>query len=255
MIPPSITSFGSKKDSNANAVIKAPTVMKNIHDDGFDMECLNACKGFPSSYLQYYYSRQAKLQHLKAGSKSRAQVCMEIEEQLLELYSDNELVIKPALLEERGGYKYSLAAVSLIDSIANDKKDVHVVNIKNNGTLALKYQFGVNISAVPEGKNQAGKTFKLSDYIYFDVVEGVNGETAPFADRDAAMKDTTETTKISAGYSKAGKLDAESDYVYLAMVIYMPTTVGNEANYKTDTAAPQINLGINLYLIVYFVAF
>ena len=42
----------------------APTVMKNIHDDGFDMECLNACKGFPSSYLQYYYSRQAKLQHL-----------------------------------------------------------------------------------------------------------------------------------------------------------------------------------------------
>jgi 6-phospho-beta-glucosidase len=60
---------------------------------------------------------------------------MEIEEQLLELYSDNELVIKPALLEQRGGYKYSLAAVSLIDSIANDKKDVHVVNIKNNGTL------------------------------------------------------------------------------------------------------------------------
>ena len=60
---------------------------------------------------------------------------MEIEEQLLEMYSDNELVIKPALLEQRGGYKYSLAAVSLIDSIANDKKDVHVVNIKNNGTL------------------------------------------------------------------------------------------------------------------------
>lgn len=113
----------------------APTVMKNIHDDGFDMECLNACKGFPSSYLQYYYSRAAKLAYLKSGSKSRAQVCMEIEEELLKLYSDNELVVKPALLEQRGGYKYSLAAVSLIDSIANDKKDVHVVNIKNNGTL------------------------------------------------------------------------------------------------------------------------
>ena len=42
----------------------APTVMKNIHDDGFDMECLAACKGFPSSYLQYYYSREAKLHHL-----------------------------------------------------------------------------------------------------------------------------------------------------------------------------------------------
>lgn len=113
----------------------APTVMNNIHDDGFDMECINACKGFPSSYLQYYYNRETKLAGLKAGTKSRAQVCMEIEEQLLELYSSEELVVKPALLNKRGGYKYSLAAVSLIDSIANDKQDVHVVNIKNNGTL------------------------------------------------------------------------------------------------------------------------
>jgi len=60
---------------------------------------------------------------------------MEIEEQLLEMYSDTELVVKPALLDKRGGHKYSLAAVSLIDSIANDLNDVHVVNIKNNGTL------------------------------------------------------------------------------------------------------------------------
>ena len=52
---------------------------------------------------------------------------MEIEEQLLEMYQNQEIVTKPALLDKRGGHKYSLAAVSLIDSIANDKKDVHVV--------------------------------------------------------------------------------------------------------------------------------
>jgi 6-phospho-beta-glucosidase len=127
----------------------APTVMKNIHDDGFDMECLAACKGFPSSYLQYYYSRAAKLAHLKQGSKSRAQVCMEIEEDLLKMYSDEELCIKPALLDKRGGHKYSLAAVSLIDSIANDKRDVHVVNIKNYGTLPfMEDDDVVEISAV-----------------------------------------------------------------------------------------------------------
>ena len=60
---------------------------------------------------------------------------MEIEEQLLKMYSDENLVTKPALLDKRGGHKYSLAAVSLIDSIANDKQDVHVVNIRNDGTL------------------------------------------------------------------------------------------------------------------------
>ncbi|MDR3314572.1 MAG: 6-phospho-beta-glucosidase [Oscillospiraceae bacterium] len=110
-------------------------VMENIKDDGFTMECLRTVGGIPSSYLQYYYSREAKLRHQKEEEKSRAQVCMEIEEQLLEMYAREELCIKPALLDKRGGHKYSLAAVSLIDSIANDKQDVHVVNMLNKGVL------------------------------------------------------------------------------------------------------------------------
>ena len=113
----------------------APKVMANIVDDGFDTDCLKACGGWPSSYLQYYYNRNAKLKPLKEDKRTRAQVCMEIEEQLLKMYQDEELCVKPALLDKRGGHKYSLAACSLIDSIANDKQDVHVVNILNNGTL------------------------------------------------------------------------------------------------------------------------
>ena len=110
-------------------------VMANIKDDGFSLDCLNAVRGIPSSYLQYYYCRDAKLKHQKEDEKCRARVCMEIEEELLEMYSDETLVTKPALLDQRGGHKYSLAAVSLIDSIANDKRDVQIVNIKNNGTV------------------------------------------------------------------------------------------------------------------------
>ncbi len=113
----------------------APEVMKNIHDDGFDMDCLKAVKAYPCSYLQYYYSRNEKLRYLKEQEESRAEICMEIEEDLLKLYADETIVEKPALLDMRGGHKYSLAAVSLIDSIANDKGDMHVVNIKNQGTL------------------------------------------------------------------------------------------------------------------------
>ncbi len=113
----------------------APKVMANIVDDGFDTDCLRACGGWPSSYLQYYYNRNAKLKHLKEDKRTRAQVCMEIEEQLLKMYRDENLCVKPALLDKRGGHKYSLAACSLIDSIANDRHDVHVVNVLNNGTL------------------------------------------------------------------------------------------------------------------------
>jgi len=110
-------------------------VMENIQDDGFTLECLRAVGGIPSSYLQYYYSREAKLNHLLEEEKSRAQTCMEIEEQLLALYQDVSITEKPALLDKRGGHKYSLAAVSLIDAIANDKRDVQVVNILNRGAL------------------------------------------------------------------------------------------------------------------------
>ena len=113
----------------------SPKVMANIKDDGFDLECLKAVQGLPSSYLQYYYCREAKLEHQRTDDKTRAQVCMEIEEQLLEMYNDEELCIKPALLDKRGGHKYSLAAVSLINSLANDVNDIQVVNVKNNGTL------------------------------------------------------------------------------------------------------------------------
>ncbi len=133
----------------------APEVMANIHDDGFDIECLKAAGGFPSSYLQYYYLRDEKLRHLKDCDESRAEVCMEIEEDLLKLYSDESVVTKPALLDLRGGHKYSLAAVSLIDSIANDKNDVHVVNIKNAGTLRFMADDDIVEIAAMVGKDGA----------------------------------------------------------------------------------------------------
>lgn len=146
----------------------SPKVMANIKDDGFSMECLRTIQAIPSSYLQYYYCREAKLQHQREGGKTRAQVCMEIEEQLLEMYQDPNLVTKPALLDQRGGHKYSLAAVSLIDSIANDKRDVHVVNIKNNGTLPFLADDDVcEIAAVigADGAHPVPVTAHINDHI------------------------------------------------------------------------------------------
>jgi 6-phospho-beta-glucosidase len=130
-------------------------VMENIKDDGFSMDCLKAINAIPSSYLQYYYGREAKLQHLKEDKKSRAQVCMEIEEQLLALYADESITEKPALLDKRGGHKYSLAAVSLIDAIANDTNTINVVNIKNGDTLPFMDKDDVVEIAATVGKDGA----------------------------------------------------------------------------------------------------
>ena len=122
--------------------------------------------------------------------------------------------------------------------------EVAYLRLTNAGSLALKYQLGVNIVSETAGTNVAGDTFKLSDYIYYDVVEGVDGEKTPYT-RAAAEAVTTENTKISAGYTKASEMAAGSEPHYLALVVHMPTTVTNEANHN-GTNVPQIDLGINV---------
>ena len=138
-------------------------VMANIQDDGIGLDCLKAVNAIPSSYLQYYYCREAKLQHQREDEKTRAQVCMEIEEQLLQMYQDEELCVKPALLDKRGGHKYSLAAVNLINSLANDVQDVQVVNVKNNGTLDFLDDDDVIEAPCIIGKDGA-KPIKVEDF-------------------------------------------------------------------------------------------
>ena len=138
-------------------------VMANIQDDGIGLDCLKAVNAIPSSYLQYYYCREAKLQHQRDDEKTRAQVCMEIEEQLLKMYQDEELCVKPALLDKRGGHKYSLAAVNLINSLANDVGDIQVVNVKNNGTLDFLEDDDVIEAPCVIGKDGA-KPIKVTDF-------------------------------------------------------------------------------------------
>ena len=127
--------------------------------------------------------------------------------------------------------------------------EVAYLRVKNAGSLALKYELGINIVSETAGVNAAGESFKLSDYIQFGVVETVNGETGAYATREDAVAAVTEAKKISAGYTKASNMSA-GDELYLALVVWMPTTVGNEANHN-GTNVPQIDLGINVVATQY----
>lgn len=109
--------------------------MKNIPASGFTPEEIAAIGAIPSCYLEYYYFKDSKLAKLKASPKTRGEVCMELEEQLLELYQNSALHTKPEQLSKRGGARYSEVAISLVDSIWNDKNDIQVVNILNHGAL------------------------------------------------------------------------------------------------------------------------
>ena len=110
---------------------------KNIKASGFSRECLRAAGGIPGAYLEYFYNHDKKLAEQKAAEKSRAEVCMELEEEMLQIYQNSELHVKPKQLDQRGGAKYSLVAINLIDAIANDRQEVHIVDVKNQGALSF----------------------------------------------------------------------------------------------------------------------
>jgi 6-phospho-beta-glucosidase len=96
---------------------------------------LDALGAIPSYYLRYFYAEREVVVEQRTSSP-RAQVVAEIERRLLEQYRDPSLTEKPSLLAQRGGAFYSEAAVQLIASITADTRDVQVVDIRNEGTLA-----------------------------------------------------------------------------------------------------------------------
>jgi 6-phospho-beta-glucosidase len=98
------------------------------------LRLLEELGAIPSYYLHYFYEHDTVLAAQQEGIP-RATTVAEIERGLIELYRDPTLNEKPALLEQRGGAFYSEAALGLIASLQGDTGDVHVVDIRNNGTL------------------------------------------------------------------------------------------------------------------------
>src|SRR5699024_5119025 len=66
---------------------------------------------------------------------TRAEVVMKTEKELFALYEDETLHSKPKQLEDRGGAYYSDAAVNLMTSMYNNKQDLQVVNVRNEGII------------------------------------------------------------------------------------------------------------------------
>ena len=124
-----------------------------------------------------------------------------------------------------------------------------VLKIRNAGSLALKYKLGINIAGEAGSTNVYNNAFNLSDYIRFAVL---NDDQSGLG-RDNLVAAATDSKLIKEGYSKedhllAGENNSEK---IVTLVVWMPTTVGNEANYKTDAAAPSIDLGIQVVATQY----
>lgn len=113
--------------------------MKNIPQNDYEPKFIAQLKLLPNPYLRYYYMTDrmlaAEIQERDAQG-TRGEVIQRIEEQLLQLYSREELNEKPELLSQRGGFMYSTVATGLMRDMALDCDTIHIVNTRNNGAIA-----------------------------------------------------------------------------------------------------------------------
>lgn len=129
------------KDITKEAIGKFVTsslTMQNIKDIPLNADFVRALGVIPCPYHKYYYKHKEMLEEELEGfkdGKTRGETVKALEDDLFELYKDENLAVKPPQLEKRGGAYYSDAACNLINSIYNDKKDIQVVNTLNNGAI------------------------------------------------------------------------------------------------------------------------
>ncbi|MBE6542723.1 MAG: hypothetical protein E7672_09830, partial [Ruminococcaceae bacterium] len=125
--------------------------------------------------------------------------------------------------------------------------EVAYLKISNAGSLALKYQLAVNVYSEVEGKTFDGKDLKLSDHLVFKVVDGVTDLAGTYT-RETAMTAAGDVKGLNSYNSGTKTLEAKDEQGttnyedYVALIVYMPATVGNEANHDGEHI-PQITLG------------
>lgn len=130
---------GKDRMQEALEVDNPDSVVKNI-DKNEEMDQIARDMGYMlSPYMQYFYAEKTMLEKESLEAigleGTRADQVKAVERDLFTCYSDPNLKEKPEALSKRGGSRYSEAAIHLIDSIYNDRQDVQVVDVRNNGII------------------------------------------------------------------------------------------------------------------------
>ncbi|MFD1445525.1 6-phospho-beta-glucosidase [Oceanobacillus profundus] len=112
---------------------------KNIPSFGWDLDFLQSLGSLPCGYHKYYYLTDQILEKQLEEyqqNKTRADEVQRIEKELFDLYKNKNLKEKPKALEQRGGAYYSEAAINLIKSIHLNTREIHTLNVRNNGAIS-----------------------------------------------------------------------------------------------------------------------
>lgn len=130
--------------------------------------------------------------------------------------------------------------------------EIVYLKVINQGNLALKYRLStINTFEYQYAKNSKGDQILLSKYLKIGIAEGKNAAEGTFTNRKDAIDAAADNLVAYNTYTKENTLlpatDNSESADYLAFVVYMPTTVGNEANAVDSSHLPWIrfNLALN----------
>ncbi|MGN0441530.1 MAG: TasA family protein [Acutalibacteraceae bacterium] len=147
------------------------------------------------------------------------------------------------------GEKYVNAEdVSLFDENAlwePGHTEVAYLQVRNAGTLATKFKLTVAPASEKPGTNVNGEEFRLSDYLRFKILASAS-DPGEIPSRDIAQNVASSALMPMRTYTVSRDLLNQGDAIYVPVIVYMPESVGNEANYKTGTEPPSIELAVNV---------
>lgn len=130
--------------------------------------------------------------------------------------------------------------------------EVVYLRIKNAGSLALRYRLNINVANEVRSTNVYGDEFKLSSFIEYAVLSVTDAYGTREAARAAIPENGAMPLDVAYAPERADLYPAENtpankvSETIVALVVYMPEDVGNEANFAKGYNPPEVYLGINL---------
>lgn len=125
------------------------------------------------------------------------------------------------------------------------------LKVTNKGTVDFEYKVTVDVNDYTSSVNQYGAAFCLPPYLRFGVLFGASEielerELAQIK-ADKKMSDYMNEPLNTYSEQDVGAVLKPGDVRYAAVVVCMPETVGNEANYQKGYDAPLVDLGMTVF--------
>ena len=156
-----------------------------------------------------------------------------------------DLVVSKRL--ENGTYSEVNATTKVFDETVLYEPgyvQIAILKIENNGTVPFDFQTAVTVDGYTTATNAFGGTMYLQEHLRFGVVTSTDEADLlqKLNDREKAVAAATEPLGVY--HSDPAELGAH-EAMYMALIVRMASTVGNEANYRGDNV-PTVELGISV---------